>query len=101
MPRNRVLILLLLICASAHAQKKAAMPVDVLDFTDARDQCDHFRGEPIEGDDAATVQRRKEVLANIKLYCTGTDRKLAQLKRKYADSDEVLARLAEYETKVE
>lgn len=101
MPRFLILLSLLLIGTAAQAQRKPAMPVDVLDFTDARDQCDYFRGEPIEGDDADSVARRKDVLANIKLYCTGTDRKLAQLKRKYVDNKVVLKRLAEYETTVE
>ncbi len=65
-------------------------------FTARRDQCDHFRGE--EPYDAA---RAREIAAKVKQYCTGTDRELRRLRKRYAHDPHVLERLRRFENSVE
>lgn len=43
----------------------------------------------------------REVEREIRKLCTGTDKKLAQLKRKYAKNQAALKRLKEYEENIE
>ena len=43
----------------------------------------------------------QEVKREIRKLCTGTDKKLQQLKRKYAKNQAVLKRLNEFEEQIE
>ena len=63
-----------------------------------REGCDHFRGEVPDPPDE---QRMKEIEREIRKLCTGTDKKLQQLKRKYAKNQAVLKRLNEFDEKIE
>jgi hypothetical protein len=65
-------------------------------FTTRRDLCDHFRGE-----EPYDVARAREIAAKVKRYCTGTDRELRRLRKKYAHNPRVLQRLSQYEVSVE
>ena len=56
-----------------------------------RDACDHFRGEPVEGDTPDQLDRRAFVLESIEIYCAGTDRRLAALQKRYAEDVAVTA----------
>lgn len=49
--------------------------------------CDHFQGEI---PDPSDKQRMREVNREIRKLCTGKDKKLAQLKRKYANKHRVM-----------
>jgi hypothetical protein len=65
-------------------------------FTIRRDQCDYFRGEELYD-----TARAREIAAKVKRYCTGTDRELRRLRKKYAHNPRVLQRLSQYEVSVE
>ena len=71
---------------------------DVAKFIEQREGCDHFRGETPEPPDK---QRMKEVNREIRKLCAGTDKKLEQLKRKYAKNQAVVKRLSEFEDNIE
>lgn len=77
---------------------EAKLPADVVKFVDQREGCDHFRGE---FPDPPDEQRMREIEREIRKLCTGTDRKLAQLKRKYAKNLAVMKRLNEFEERIE
>ena len=66
-----------------------------------RDACDHFRGEPVEGDTPDQLDRRAFVLESIEIYCAGTDRRLAALQKRYAEDAAVTAVLGKYEPEIE
>jgi len=70
----------------------------VLKYVEQREGCDHFRGEMPDPPDK---QRMKEVEREIRKLCTGTDKKLDRLRRKYAANKAVLKRLNEFEEKIE
>jgi len=72
------------------------LPPDVAAFVESRDACDHFRGEPAYDDERATFLAKA-----IARDCAGTDRRLADLRRRYAKDASILARLAEYEEQIE
>lgn len=74
------------------------LPSEVAKFIDQREGCDHFRGEVPDPPDR---QRMREIEREIRKLCTGTDKKLAQLKRKYAKNQAVLHRLSEFEDYIE
>lgn len=81
----------------AADQKGATkFPTDVIKFKERRDACDHFRGE-----EAYDRERGKFLAANMKEYCTGTDKELALLKVKYQNNVAVLKVLLDYETEIE
>jgi hypothetical protein len=92
-----VLAILCFSLGSAIAAE-ARLPADVAKFIEQREGCDHFRGEM---PDPSEKQRMKEVERELRKLCTGTDKKLAQLKRKYAGNPVVMKRLDEFEEKIE
>ncbi|WP_066605560.1 hypothetical protein [Sphingobium cupriresistens] len=71
-------------------------PQEVTTFMVDRDGCDHFRGE--EPHDA---ERRAYIAENIAELCSGTDAKLAMLRRRYAGDRSVTAALRGYEDRIE
>lgn len=83
--------------ASASAAEPR-LPSDVARFVEQREGCEHFRGE---FPDPPDEQRMKEIEREILRLCTGTDKKLAGLKRKYARNPVILNRLNELEENIE
>ena len=77
---------------------EARLPADVASYIEQREGCDHFRGEIPDPPDE---QRMTEIEREIRKLCTGTDKKLATLKRKYAKNQTVLKRLNEFEEDIE
>ncbi len=97
-------ILFLVLCAVVSTGATAHdLPADVQSFIDARDGCDHFRGEPWgAGDDPEVKERREFIFENIKKLCTGTDKRLAELRSKYRNNNPVvIERLRVYEDSIE
>ncbi|MGI4846343.1 MAG: hypothetical protein ACRYF7_23875 [Janthinobacterium lividum] len=76
----------------------AKLPSDVAKYVEQREGCDHFRGEIPDPPDK---QRMREIEREIRKLCTGTDKKLVQLKRKYARNQSIMKRLNEFEEKIE
>lgn len=93
---SALFLIALLNAPCAHAGTR--WPADVGKFIHARDTCDHFRGELPDPDQ---VQRMKEVSKQLAKFCTGTDEKLASLKRKYARNALVTKQLDSYEPDIE
>lgn len=85
------------VLGSAHAAEKR-LPPDVAKYVEQREGCDHFRGE---FPDPPDQQRMREIEQEIRKLCTGTDRKLSKLKRKYARNQMVMKRLNEFEENIE
>lgn len=86
-----------MIAGSANAAQER-LPADVGKYVQQREGCDHFRGEVPDPPDA---QRMKEIEREIRKLCTGTDKKLGKLKRKYAQDQAILKRLNEFEENIE
>ena len=81
---------------TAASDQAEEWPADVAAFIETRDRCDHFRGE-----EPYDEERRKFLEKNINELCTGTDRKLADLKEKYRGNLAVRERLSLYEENIE
>jgi hypothetical protein len=81
---------------SPDAAQATAFPQEVTSFMVDRDSCDHFRGE-----DAYDSDRRAYLAENIAELCTGTDARLAMLRRRYAGDPSVVAALRGYEDRIE
>jgi hypothetical protein len=94
----RLLLPLTLVALTAAAPSGAAprLPPDVEAFRRDRETCQHFMGE--EGYDA---DRAAYIRAQIARTCTGSDGKLAALRKKYARNRAVLRTLARYDTRIE
>lgn len=83
-------------CASPAHVGARGLPADVAAFIERRDSCDHFRGEePYDAERAAHIK------AALAASCTGTDRELAALRRKYAADPHLMGRLSRYEDRIE
>lgn len=82
--------------AKRHAAPASALPQDVAAFIERRDQCDHFRGEEPYDD-----TRAAELAVKLRETCTGTDAALERLKKKYAGSAAISAKLAGYDPAIE
>ena len=81
---------------SPDAALATPFPQEVASFMVDRDSCDHFRGEePYDG------ERRVFLMESIAELCTGTDAKLAMLRRRYAGDPAVTAALHGYEDRIE
>ena len=74
------------------------LPQDVQKFIDRREGCDHMRGEI---PDKSERKRMREVSREIAKLCKGTDRELAQLKKKYKANLAVMDRLNEFDSDIE
>jgi hypothetical protein len=92
MTRALACVALLTLSLSALAEK--SLPRDVQMFIDRREGCDHMRAEL---PDPGEKQHAKEVSREIVKLCKGTDKRLAQLKKKYASDAVVVQRLNEFE----
>ena len=95
---GKFVLTLLLLVSSLAAQAANPYPPDVRNFIAKREDCEHFLGEIPEPEQK---HRMREVMREIKVLCTGTDRRLAKLKKKYANNPPVLKRLAEFDTRIE
>ena len=92
----------MLFALSSMALAAESLPADVQSFIDTRQACDHFRGEPWDpGDEPEIKERREFIFESIKKYCTGTDKRLRELRSKYRDNPRVVERLREYEDHIE
>ena len=81
---------------SPDAALAMPFPQEVTSFMVDRDSCDHVRGEePYDG------ERRVFLMESIAELCTGTDAKLAMLRRRYAGDPAVTAALHGYEDRIE
>jgi hypothetical protein len=85
MRRSALWLLLYAIALAVRAEEP--LPPDVKSFVEQRDTCDHFRGEPYggpsDGESVEQSERREFVIASQEKYCTGTDKRLTELKLKY------------------
>lgn len=95
---KRLLICLAVLVPISSTLATEALPRDVQHFVDKREGCDHMRGEL---PDPSEKQRMKEASRDIRKLCTGTDKELKKLKRKYAAEAAVMQVLNEYELDIE
>lgn len=98
--RHFFIIIGLAISVAASAGDDS-LPPEVAAFTKDRDVCDHFRGEPFEGNSPEQIERREFIFESLEIYCPGSDRRLAALKKRYKINAEVMKRLNDYEEKIE
>jgi hypothetical protein len=90
-----------LLLVALSTAPNVALPPEVATFVADRDVCEHFRGEPIEGDLPEQIARRAFVQESLEIYCAGTDRRLAALKTRYAANIAVMSALGGYEQAIE
>jgi hypothetical protein len=93
--------LLFFTLAAPVSAGNVALPPEVQSFISDRDTCDHFRGEPVEGTSPEQIKRREFVAESLEIFCAGTDRRLAALKKRYKNNSEVTKRLNQYEENIE
>jgi hypothetical protein len=86
----------LLAVALAAEAAPAPLPKEVQTLLDAREACDHYRGQ--RGFDA---ERQKDIDWSVCQSCPGTDAELARLKQKYKGNARVTEALAGLEPRVE
>ena len=98
---RNLLVLFSLLAAVPVSASEARLPSEVEAFIADRNTCDHFRGEPTEGSRPEQMKRREFIIESIEIYCSGTDRRLAALKKRYRDNSAVMKRLSQYEENIE
>lgn len=98
--RHFVTFILLALATLAHARSDA-LPPEVAAFIGDRDACDHFRGEPSEGNSHAQIKRRAFIVESLEIFCPGSDRRLAALRKRYKDNADVMRRLNSFEENIE
>jgi len=92
-----ILALLAFSSATAMASGGSTLPPDIASYIADRELCEHFRQEPADGGTPELDERREFVRESIEIYCPGTDRRLAALKKRYAGNAAVMSRLVKYE----
>lgn len=95
---KKFLITLALVMQLSPVFADEPLPPDVQRFIDQREGCDHMRGEVPDPSDKKAM---KDVARQIRTLCKGTDKILARLKKKYADSPAVTRQLNEFEPDIE
>jgi hypothetical protein len=99
MKRFVLFTFLLLAFCNAGASE---LPSEIQSFIDDRDICDHFRGEPWDSGNEPDVKERREFISkSIKKFCTGTDKRLFNLRQKYRNNQDVIERMSDYEDAIE
>ena len=95
-------LLVTLLVLSQLVLADTRFPSDVQLFSETREGCDHFRGEPwSQGDKPDWKERRDFIFKNIEELCKGTDKQLAELRAKYRENPAVIERLRRYDDHVE
>ena len=94
---------LFLLCLSVSLATRAQepVPIEVSRFIEERDICEHFLDEPYDGDLPELIERREFIQESIEIYCAGTDRRLAALRKRYKNNPAAIKRLKRYEGKIE
>jgi len=94
---------LFLFCMSVSLATRAQekVPIEASHFIEERDICEHFLDEPYDGDTPDLIERREFIQESIEIYCAGTDRRLAALRKRYKNNPEVIKRLKRYEDRIE
>jgi hypothetical protein len=98
--RPLFLVVLFALVASAQAGDSRLLP-EVEAFIRDRDTCDHFRGEPSEGNTPEQIERREFIFESLEIFCPGTDRRLSALKKRYKNNSDVMKRLNKHEERIE
>ena len=93
---KRGLVAIASISFASAAIGQARLPEDVARFIERRDECDHFRGEA-----AYDAKRREFLEQQTRELCVGTDKQLADLKKKYGGNKAVMTKLDDYEAQIE
>ncbi len=78
-------------------------PQEVRLYTQRRDECDHWRSEPVpeDIDPRLAADRRKQIEQAVAELCPGADAQLLELKRKYRSDASVMQALNGYEVDIE
>lgn len=77
------------------------LPNEVRMFIRERKTCERFLGEPVGGNTSELQVRQAFIHDSIDIYCAGTDKKLAALRRRYSKDTAVLKALSTFEDKLE
>ena len=94
------LILIPYLLLENHAFSCDDLPKEVSNFVWGRDRCEHFLSEdyePRKNEDMIWIDRREHVSDSIVLFCSGTERKLLVLKKRFKDNRRVMDLLSKYE----
>jgi hypothetical protein len=97
----RTFLALLAFSSVAVASDASTLPSEVQSYIVDRELCEHFREEPADGGTPEQNKRREFVQESIEIYCSGTDRRLVALKKRYTGNSVVQSRLAKYEPAIE
>lgn len=81
---------------ASAAIAQARLPKEAARFIERRDACDHFRGE-----EAYDAKRREFLEQQMLKLCVGSDKQLAELKKRYGSNKAVMTKLNEYEAQIE
>jgi hypothetical protein len=92
-------LLWFLLSAHVNAGNNADFPPEVVSFIGDREACEHFLGEPYEGESPEMKERREFISESLDIYCAGTDKRLAALRKRYKTSPVIIERLKKYEEK--
>ncbi len=78
-------------------------PEEVRIYTSRRDECDHWRGEPIPEDVSAAwaADRRRQINEAVAEHCAGADAQRRTLKKRYRGGAASKRALDGYETRIE
>lgn len=87
--------------ATPGSEPASAAAQDVRAFVARREACDHFRGEPVEGEGAEALARLEYVQRQIYENCHGTDAELARLRAAHAGDPLLREALAGFEYPIE
>ena len=82
--------------STAASKPSAALPPAVIAFQQQRDACDHFRGE-----EPSDKQRAAFLKAQLAKTCTGSDKALAALRKRFGKHPQASAALKDYEDRIE
>lgn len=77
------------------------LPPEVAAFVQQREACDHFRGEPVEGEGPEALARLEFVQRKLIELCSGSDAALLELRERHAAQPAVMAALDAFEYPIE
>lgn len=94
-------VLAMMLAGSPAPCQAQSLPPEVRAFIAERRTCEHFLGEVHEGDTPERAARQRFVSDSIDIFCAGTDKRLAALRRRFEGNDTVLRELKPFEEKIE
>ncbi len=94
--KAKISVLLVVSLLHYNTMANGNFPRDMNDFIADRELCDYFRTQEPNDKEQENFYKK-----NTERFCSGSDKKLAELKKKYKQREDFIEKLNEFDSNIE